>query len=72
MVLIFNFVGRDQVEGSGRVSLSSDTMNGPWVLAADGTAKDPKAFQQALRQDADKMAELEQVGRASALRTFLL
>jgi hypothetical protein len=36
-------------------------MEGPWALAADGTAKDPKAFQQALRQDADKLAELEKV-----------
>jgi hypothetical protein len=36
-------------------------MEGAFTLAADGTAKDPKAFQQAIRQDADKMAELEKV-----------
>lgn len=35
--------------------------SGPFSLAVDGAAKDPKAFQQALRQDADKMAELEKV-----------
>lgn len=36
-------------------------MEGPWALGQDGAAKDPRAFQQALRQDADKMAELEKV-----------
>lgn len=30
-------------------------------MAADGTARDPKAFQQALRDDPDKMAELSKV-----------
>lgn len=42
-------------------------MQGPWALAADGTAKDPKAFQQALRQDPEKMAELEKVPWPSIL-----
>lgn len=37
-------------------------MDGPYALAADGTAKDPQAFQQALRQDAEKLGQLEQVG----------
>lgn len=44
-------------------------MEGPYALAADGSAKDPQAFQQALKQDADKMAQLEQVsghGRANS------
>lgn len=36
-------------------------MEGAFTLAADGTAKDPKAFQQAIKQDAAKMAELEKV-----------
>jgi hypothetical protein len=33
----------------------------PYALAADGSAKDPRAFQEALRQDAEKMAQLEKV-----------
>jgi hypothetical protein len=33
----------------------------PYALAADGSAKDPRAFQEALRQDVEKMAQLEKV-----------
>jgi len=33
----------------------------PYALAADGSARDPRAFQEALRQDAAKMAQLEKV-----------
>lgn len=32
---------------------------GPFAFQDDGTAKDPKAFQQALRADAERMAALE-------------
>lgn len=35
-------------------------MEGPFALAADGSAKDPAAFQQALRSDAAKMQQLQQ------------
>jgi hypothetical protein len=38
--------------------MSSD---GPFALAPDGSAKDCRAFQQALRSDAEKMAQLEKV-----------
>jgi hypothetical protein len=37
------------------------TDDAAWALAADGAAKDPQAFQNALKQDVAKMAELQQV-----------
>jgi hypothetical protein len=33
----------------------------PYALAPDGSARDPRAFQEALREDAAKMAQLEKV-----------
>ncbi len=33
--------------------------DGPFAFKDDGTAKDPAAFQQALRGDAERMAALE-------------
>jgi hypothetical protein len=38
----------------------------PYALAADGSARDPRAFQEALRQDAAKMAQLERVSTVIA------
>lgn len=34
--------------------------DGPYTLNEDGTAKDPIAFQQALRDDAEKMEALKE------------
>lgn len=34
--------------------------DGPYALNEDGTAKDPHAFQQALRSDTEKMKALEE------------
>lgn len=39
-------------------------MEGPYALTPDGSAKDPQAFQQALKQDAEKLAQLDKVSNA--------
>jgi hypothetical protein len=51
----------DLIDGSGSSSTSKQHRMDPYALAADGSAKDPRAFQKALRQDAEKMAQLEKV-----------
>ena len=40
-------------------STCADMAEGPFAFKDDGTAKDPKAFQQALRADAERMAALD-------------
>jgi hypothetical protein len=42
-------------------------MDGAFALSEDGSVKDPRGFQQAIRDDAAKMAELEKVLALSAL-----
>jgi len=42
-----------------------ENANGPFARNKDGTAKDPKAFQDALKRDAEKLQMIEQVSLTS-------